>query len=345
MRKTTKSLLITSLILFCTGILLALGSALFVKIKGIDPYGVVEKQKVIEDKKITLSELIENSPESNFAKKLSPKEFLRIDLSSFTGDVIIRSGDETGIELKKANTANLTCSIIGETLTIAEQDEVGIMGVYINDEGFAFKGLRHIFGPGNSANLKKVVIVNIAKDFHVDQIDVNSKIGDITIDGVSATTLNVTAKNGNVELKNLPNVDGKITVKGDTTDVDMEDCFYNSCNISVKIGNVSADVLDLRAISTVLESWIGDVEIETDLPTTQYKLTLSSTFGSISRNGKILGKDCKESAENASRITATALLGSVSLDFEGGDESLYVPVDTEPVTNETPQTTDAPPVS
>lgn len=345
MRRSTKSLLITSLILFCAGLLLALGSALFVKIKGIDPYGVVEKEKVIEDKTISLPQLLENSPESNFIKKLSPKEFLRIDLTSYTGDVIVRAADETSIELQKANTANLTCSIIGETLTIAEQDEVGILGVYINEEGFTFKGLRHIFGPGNSANLKKVVIVNVAKDFPIDQIDIDSKIGNVSVAGVTATTLNVTAKNGNVELRNLPNVDGKISVKGDTVDVNMEDCFYNSCNISVKVGDVNADVLDLRAISTVLESWVGDVEIETDLPTTQYKLVLSSTFGSISRNGNMIGKDCKESAENASRITATALFGSVSLDFEGGDESLYVPVDSEPVTEEIPQTSEAPTVS
>lgn len=345
MRKSTKSLLITSLILFCAGLFLAVGSAIFVKVKGIDPYGVVEKQKVIENKTISLPQLLEASPESNFVKKLSPKEFHRIDLSSYTGDIVVRSADVTSIELQKTNTANLTCSIIGETLTIAEEDQVGILGVYINDEGFSFKGLRHIFGPGNSANLKKVVIVNIAKDFPIDQINIDSKIGDVLVDGITATTLNITAKNGNVELKNLPNVDGKISVKGDTADVEIEDCYYNSCNISVKIGDITADILDLSAVSNVFESWIGNVEIETDLPTTQYKLSLSSTFGSISRNGSLIGKDCKESAENASRITANALLGSISLDFEGDDESLYVPVDSESTTEEVPQTAEAPVIS
>ena len=55
MKKTTKSMLITSLILFAAGLILALSSALYVKISGIDPFLVEQKVKSINTSHLSAS--------------------------------------------------------------------------------------------------------------------------------------------------------------------------------------------------------------------------------------------------------------------------------------------------
>ncbi len=342
MKRTTKSILITALILLCAGLLLALSSSLFVKIKGINPYGVEKKYQSIEDKTISLTQLLADSPESNFVKKLSNKEFLRIDLTSFAGDVIIRSAQQTEIELKKADVNNISCKIVGETLVIKEVDPVGFMGIYIDKDGFSFKGLRHMFGLGNTTNAEKTVILNLAEGYKVDQIDINSKIGDVVLDGIDADVLNVSSFIGDVEFKNLKSSESKISVKGNITNVECENSAYNSLSVNTKWGDLEIHVPNLKNLSTVLESWIGHVDVETDIPTTEFKLTFSCALGAISRNGQLCGKELRGDANNPNRITASVLIGNMEVDFSGENEDQYVPVDNVPLTEEAPLENDAP---
>ena len=343
MKKTTKSLLITSLILFCSGLLLALSSALFVKLKGIDAYGVAPVEKTIETKTLSLDDILEASPECNFINKLSNKEFLRVDIGSFTGKVIVRSAEETSVELFDANTSNLSCKIVGETLTICENAPVGIMGLFIDNNGFSFKGLRQIFGPGNSANRDKVVILNLAEDFPVDRITIKSHLGDVDIYGISADEINVSSFAGDVSFGDLSNENAKITLKSDFGDVNLKNSEYASCSLNLKFGDISAQILDEENVSTVLEAWLGNIKIETIVPTESFKLTLSTTLGGIRKNGENIGKSVRESTDSTSRITASTMMGDISVnhDTEGADEVSEEQTESEFVTETNTQTEEA----
>ncbi len=326
MKKTTKSLLITALILLCAGLLLALSSALFTKVMGIDPYGVEQKAKVIETKSISLDDILSVSQESNFVKKLSTKEFSKIDVLSFAGNVVICSDPgETRIQLDHANTNNLSWEIVGETLMIKEEDPVGFLGFYIDENGFSFQGLRHIFGPGNSANSGKTVTVYLSSKIKLDQVNVHSTIGDVTVDGVFSENLSISASTGNVCVKNLQSENGKISIEGNVVDVLLENNAYSNCTVSTRIGSIKAGIPKGDNQSTVLDVWMGNVNLNTDLPTSYYKLSFSTMFGTITRNGQTAGKSLSDSSSTASRISSTIILGSASISYSGGDESSYVP--------------------
>ena len=88
----------------------------------------------------------------------SETEFSKVDLTSFAGNIVIRPSDgETRLVLEHTNVNNISYSIIGETLVVKEVDPVGFFGIYIDEDGFSFKGLRQVFGPGNSANTGKTI--------------------------------------------------------------------------------------------------------------------------------------------------------------------------------------------
>jgi len=335
MKKTTKSMLITALILFCAGLLLALGSALFVKIRGIDPFGVPVITKTVENKELSLNEILATSPDSNYMKKLSKKEYTRVLLTSFAGDVEVYSTDgETRVELENANTANLNIEIIGETLTIEEKNGVSFMGFHINRDGFSFKGLRQLFGNGNSANSSKVVKIYLSKNITVDQIDISSAVGNIIIDNIHTEIMNIDADYGDINVKALSATSGKLNIKGNVSNVALSDMENITSTVSLRVGDIKATVGGKNEFNTILDTWIGSINVTTKEPTSFYKLTLSTSLGKVFRNGEHFGKELSDSSTTTNRVTATTVFGDVSIAYQGGNESEYEEVIEEITTEE-----------
>ena len=223
MKKNTKSMLISALILFCAGLILALGSALFVKIRGIDLYGVPYVSSLRENSELSLSSILAHSPESNFMKKLAKKEYARVSVDTFAGNVEITSTDgPTKIILEDANTTNLNIQVIGETLTIEEVNSVGFMGIFMDRDGFSFKGLRQLFGSGNSAAFDQKIKIELSKDIPIDQLDVNTKSGNVVLSNLETELVNVSVAIGNVNINSLTTSQGKLNVKGKFTNVELK---------------------------------------------------------------------------------------------------------------------------
>ena len=88
---------------------------------------------------------------------------------------------------------------------------------------------------------------------------------------------------------------------------------------------MSVKLAEMEGQSTILDLWCGSASVTTKLPTTYYKLNLSSTLGSVSRNGKSEGKKLNEPGNTASRISSSVLFGNASVSFEGENEENYVP--------------------
>lgn len=319
MKKTTRSLLISALILFCAGLLLAIGATLYAKISKIEVYDIQKKARTIESVTISIDDILSHSPESNYVKQLSQTKFSRIDLSSFAGDVAFTTGEgEPSIILDEANTNNLSYSVVGDTLIISEVDPVGFMGFYIDKSGISFKGLRHIFHPGNATNSGKTITVKVPATYELTQIDIFSSIGDVTIEGISVATLNIDSGNGDIKIKNLSNPNGKITVNGNFTDVEMENNLYVNCAVSTHFGDIKTKLVENSNASTSLDLWCGDIDVKTTLPTTFYKLSLTTSLGSISRNEKEIGKKLNSDGSGAARISSSIFLGDFNLHSELG---------------------------
>ena len=118
----------------------------------------------------------------------------------------------------------------------------------------------------------------------------------------------------------MKNADSKIEIKGEFYSVKLKNYKYTSCAIATKFGSVDAEVLDGENQSTVIDIWAGNVDLKTKLPIKHYKLDLSTSLGSIERNGKKEGKKLSETSSTNSRITIGILAGDVDLSFEGKEE-------------------------
>ncbi len=352
MKKTTKSLLITSVILFTAGLLLALSSFLYVKVRGIDPYGIERNIKTPENKTVYLPEILSTSPNANFNSGTSPVPFSKIDMTSFTGDVVIRSTEEPSyLALENANTQNIAIEIQGETLVIRDIRPVGFFGIFIDENGFSFHGLRQIFGPGNSANAGRTVTVYVNSETELSQINVTSSVGDITVDGISAQNLDTKASLGDITIQNCTVSEGKITAAGSFSQITIDENEAASINVSSRFGTIHANLTSPTTQSAIFDLWVGKIRIRTDLPTTFYKLNLGTAVGKVTRNQIGVGKSLNDVSTTAKRISSSMILGSIALDFNGENEADYqapepepetsVPETDEPVTAE-PETAETP---
>lgn len=338
MKKTTKSLLISALILFCAGLLLALSASLYSLITHKKIFEIEKKDRKIETITVGIDEILSISPDSNFVKKLSNTPFTQIDITNFAGDIKIKTGaEETELSLKKANTNNLKYEIVGGTLKIEELDPVSFGGICIGKDGLSFKGIRHIFSKGNPINSQKTIELTLAKGTILNEINIDSYAGNILCEKVNAEKINIKSTIGNVICKNLENETGKIEIKGSISDIDLQNNAYSSCSVQSKFGNIEGTLSNQIGQSTILDLWCGDIDLETSLPTNFYKLSLSSTLGNIERNDKSYGKKLSDSGSTASRISGTILLGNFDLSFDGEDESKYTP----PVTEKIPTVSDS----
>lgn len=336
MKKTTHSLLVTSLILFCAGLLLTIVTSMYAKVKKIEVFDVEKKERTIVNTTLSIDQILDKSPDANFVKHLSPTKYSRLDLTSYSGKIVICPGEEdTQVVLEEANAANLELAVIGDALTVREVDPVGYLGFYIDKGGVSFKGLRHIFNPGNAINSDKIVTLKIPQSVALSQIDVFSSIGDITLDGVNANFINVHSVKGTIDVKNLTNATSKITINGNFTDVEMDNNLYSSCAISSRFGDIKTHVLENSNGSTILDLWIGDINVKTDTPTSLYKLSIATTYGQVIRNSENVGKTLNNDGFSAARISSSIFKGNFNLEFTGGDESSYVPP--QPVTPEASQ--------
>lgn len=350
MKKTTRSLLISALILFCTGLLLAIGTTLYSKIAKVEVYDIKQKARTIESLSVTIDEILSHSPESNYVKQVSQTKFSRIDLSSFVGNVELSvAEDDPVLVLDEANTNNLSYSVVGDTLVVSEVDPVGFMGFYMDKGGISFKGLRHTFHPGNAVNGEKTITIKLPATYTLTQVDIFSSIGDVTIDGISVATLNVESDYGDVKIKNLSNADGKISIKGNFTDVEMEKNFYSNCVISTHFGKIETSLLENTNASTILDLWCGKVSVKTTPPTTHYKLSLATSVGAISRNGKEVGKKLNSDGSGAARISSSIFLGDFILRSELGEkepvEPELAPADPAADPNQVPEVSSEQPAS
>ena len=169
------------------------------------------------------------------------------------------------------------------------------------------------------------------------QISMNWIKDYVNLDGIETDVLNLKSKKGNVVIQNFKNEAAKLTLKGNFTNFDLKNITYASCSATTLLGNINLSIENEQVRTSVLETWLGDVSILCDIPTSAFKLNLSTTLGSVMRNGEAMGKEHNSSSQNTCRISANTILGDVSISFTGGNEEDYISVDTTP-----PETEEAP---
>lgn len=336
MKRTSKSFLTTALILFVAGLLLSLCSFLYAVIAGVDVYGIEKASRTVETVDVSLAKIMENSPESDYARKLVNQEFSRIDLLSYAGTVEIRATEgETHVVLTNANTDNIRLEVVGSTLTVAEKNDVGFMGIYIGEKGFSFRGLRQIFGPGNSANRKKVMTIYLNAETVPEEIAIRSSIGNVLVEKIQAGLITLNSFYGTVELDSV--TANKVEAKKTLGDLVLTNNHCTGFNASVRFGDLKATLGKEDASSIVADVWMGSFQVETKEALSRYKLNLTTSFGSVTKNEEHCEKNLQLNSSTANRISASVLFGNIAVS-DGGQPDLREEEPTETATLEEPAT-------
>lgn len=333
MKKTTKSLLIASLILVIAGLVLALVTLLVAAIMKIDVFGVDAVKRVSVSEDHTLTSILKNSPDADYSRALTTVPYTDISVTSYVGKVeIVPTEGETHVALSNATPDNIQVQVIGSTLTVAEQKQVGFMGIFVDEKGISFKGIRQIFGPGNSANAKKVMTIFLNKEDNVQSITVRSTFGDVRIEDIQAQSLSLQATAGKGYVKGV--TCDRMDITKTFGKLVLEDNVCISANASVHFGSVNAHLPHSNDQSTVVDLWVGKCSFTTQSSLDRYKLALNATIGSVAKNGKGNGKSLQEFSDTANRISSSVLIGMINVN--GDEAKVSIPTDSETGADDSP---------
>lgn len=262
-------MLITSLILFCTGLLLTVGTLIYTTAAGVDIYpGQSNDNANIRDFTKTFADLGFDGTES--IKKIS--------VNSLVGNVIFAKTDnESRIDFKGTDLNNIECKFEQNTLTVRDINPVGFAGLEISEKGFSFNGLRQLFKGSSGASNSRVITVFLnPRDFN-GVINVFSVYGNVTADGIYCSECYVENSAGNVSVTEST-FTTNLNVQGSMGNVYLRENSYLQSTVNVTVGNVYALVKDQK---TNLQTTVGNIFLLTELEQDQYQVRLSNTIGKI----------------------------------------------------------------
>ena len=120
------------------------------------------------------------------------------------------------------------------------------------------------------------VIVFCSAD-ELENISVNGLYGDIAIVGVKSKSITATADSGDIELDDV--VSSDVTAETQTGDIDVRNIAGSKLTLKANAGDVDIEMCD-GEISA--ETTYGDIEFATNLPQSQYEVSVSTNAGTIS---------------------------------------------------------------
>lgn len=304
MKKTTKSMLTTALILVAAGLILTVGSFIFCIAGGVDIYGDAER-------KFDFRTFSLDMPALRAETGAAQKTISGISISAQVGDIEVRPTDgETHFEFYNVDRENLHCSYDTGVLTIAEENEVTYFGLSVNNEGFSFRGLRYLFSANNFSGARRIVLFWNQSEA-MPPLYVKTVVGNLKINGIRCSA-NLTAEvtTGGIVVNNCSSPSGTLRANTSVGTVSVRQNEFALTSLYTTCGSLHAGVLGQK---TVLESVLGSATVELLLPEDQYNIRCTTSLGYVyPPDGASVGSEYTSSlTEGQNSITATAIVGSV----------------------------------
>ncbi|MEA4831520.1 MAG: DUF4097 family beta strand repeat-containing protein [Oscillospiraceae bacterium] len=319
MRHSTKSMLKSALVLFCTGLIITTSCYIYAAANGIDVYGSSSLRPIYDSYSETIDEILARSPDA--AKNANPSDsyppFSAIEVFSQVGDIAIKKTNSASyIEYENVDKNNLKCIIEGDKLSVSEINPVMFMGVSVKKDGIAFDGLRQIFNRKATfnPNRKITLYINEAKPFL--SVSVKANIGDIEMDGISAYKIELNLSYGTAKVHNTTVIPGTnesiIRINGDIASIEFSDNSYPICDISVISGNIHASVSESKSN---FETTLGTISVVTSSELSDYTVRMSTNYGDVKIQGKKVTdkNEYNHQGATASSIWIKAGAGNISV--------------------------------
>ena len=230
MKKTTKTLLIASLILIILGGGLLIAGALsggWEQLKNTDLISGEELQEKVIDY------------DEAFNK-------IEIDAQSYPVKILKSNDAKTHVRFRTNKKHDLAIETSGDTLKITEKYD-SKKSEHI-DLGIWYE----IFGINNEKN---IYIYLPEKEY--ESIKLNADAGDVEIDGLKIKNLTAELKAGSFDLKNMLIESGEI--KCEAGEVEIDNSTLNNSNIYASVGSIDIEKSKLKNVN--LEAKLGDIDV------------------------------------------------------------------------------------
>lgn len=220
-----------------------------------------------------------------------------LDIDNEFGDMSIKVGNTFRVEAEEVIKGFHAEVESDGTLTIDEENN------HFSFLWFDFHG----FG-----NFKSKVTVYIPEDFAAEKVELESGMGNMTIDALNAEYLDINAGAGNISGYNI-NAD-EVKLEGGIGNVSLSEVHFINSDIDCGLGNLN--ITGRLLGENNIDCGIGDVNLNLTGSEEDYDIKVDSGIGDIRVNGDKLseGFHSRSGAENSLLINGG--LGDVRINFK-----------------------------
>ncbi len=252
---------------------------------------------------------------------LTDVDISKIELIVTDADINIYGGSETSyIEFVNFRENYYTMAIANKALSFDEiPDMVSMLKFWEN--GFSFKGMRHVFNFKKDTDSKKSINVYIGSDLNIKIFNVSADTCSLHLEQLtSGSDYNINITNGEINAAMLKTTSA-LKVKGTNLKI-------NASSAAVNTLDVQADSLEMKVDSfrvggnAVIETVSGSIDLTSAIDMNELNLDLDTVTGTVRINGTNVGTTFRQTngtdAENIIQIITDSADISVRQGSIGG---------------------------
>jgi hypothetical protein len=156
--------------------------------------------------------------------------------------------------------------------------------------------------------------LTVPADCSLDSVRVFSDVGDISIDGLTASTASVSSDVGDITLTGCDF--SQIDVVADVGDVELNNCSFDSGSADSDVGDILLTGCAFRQME--LTGDMGDIEVLSGTDLSDAKLVLETDMGEVSVNGishKESFQQERSDKDTDCSLTAETSMGDISVTY------------------------------
>ena len=272
MNKKTKRFLVSALIIFAVGSLIALGSYIFAVASDLDIYGNSERTYDFDSFTLTLDELKSQT-------NTGDQDIVQLQINTQAANVrVLRTDGVSQIEFHRMDRNNLILDFNAGILSVTEPNSVNYYGLTVENGSFSFHGLRHLFHQAGFQTGHQIVVLLNPNDT-LSALHLNSTAGNVLVDGVDiAADLTIASTAGNIKVLNSNSPGADLVVRLSAGKIDYRDSTFSIAALNVTAGQIEAERF---GGSLSAEAVAGRIRVCADKDLESYSIRAVTSLGNV----------------------------------------------------------------
>lgn len=214
----------------------------------------------------------------------------------------VMEGDEFLVEFKNVN-ENTTTKVKDDTLHVEQTGSIFNTSI-IN---------LNFLGIGENKSGK--IIIQVPKGFQFEEFKLDAGMGNITLNGIIASTFKVNGGVGNIQCNYITS--DKVSIDCGAGNLSLDDVYFKNTDINGGVGNI--DLFGVLKGNMKIDCGIGNILLNIDGYEEDYKLKIDQGIGRVKVNGeKVSSEYINNENSNNYFIDIDGGIGNVDIDFIAG---------------------------